>query len=332
MIPYSYNMVDMGGIDLAEANVTVVEGLYNRLALARNACGDLILFNWKFADIEIAPAACSTIDVGTSILINGSVQVTEQDEVSIPSIIPAPVISTLQVTENGEYAAPVGVDGYSPVIVNVSGSDYNYEKFILSQADIKAAVQAGAGSSDIWYPKAPLPMLNVSKEHCYESVGVESTGDNPYYKEWSRYTENMYIFTRPIPKTANRVCIDCRSTGSTSYPYSVIAFRNKPYSGGYSTGMSNSPRSWTNFTKNTRTEYGITYDILGGASLSCATSVPVSDFENQDIVEEIALTSGVNGYRTRQTMKFDVSSFDEDTYLSWYHVGLFDKVYQIWWE
>lgn len=86
MIPYSYNMVDMGGIDLAEVNDTVVAGLYSRLALARNACGDLILYNWKFAEIEIAPGICTTLDEGTSILINGLIQVTEQDEVSIPGI------------------------------------------------------------------------------------------------------------------------------------------------------------------------------------------------------------------------------------------------------
>lgn len=120
MIPYSYNMVDMGGIDLAEANGTIVEGLYNRLALARNACGDLILFNWKFAEIEIAPAPCSTLDVGTSILINGLIQVTEQDEVSISGIVPDPTIEPLIVVENGTYTPAAGVDGFSPVEVDVS--------------------------------------------------------------------------------------------------------------------------------------------------------------------------------------------------------------------
>ena len=36
-------------------------------------------------------------------------------------VCPSPIINPLSVTENGEYAAPSGVDGYSPVTVNVSG-------------------------------------------------------------------------------------------------------------------------------------------------------------------------------------------------------------------
>ena len=34
-----------------------------------------------------------------------------------------PVVEPLEVTENGTYTAPNGVDGYSPVIVNVAGGD-----------------------------------------------------------------------------------------------------------------------------------------------------------------------------------------------------------------
>lgn len=123
MIPYSYNMVDMGGIDLAEASGTVVEGLYNRLALARNACGDLILYNWKFVGIEIAPSACSTIDEGSSIVINGMIEVTDEDVVTITSLLPPPPeIEPLTATENGVYEAPAGVDGFNPVTVDVSTS------------------------------------------------------------------------------------------------------------------------------------------------------------------------------------------------------------------
>lgn len=139
MIPYSYNMVDMGGIDLAEANGTVVEGLYNRLALARNACGDLILFNWKFAEIEIAPAPCSTLDEGTTIVINGLIQVTEQDEVIVPGINPDPVIVPLAAQENGVYQPPSGVDGFAPVTVSVENDPYP-EKMYIINPNVLAAV------------------------------------------------------------------------------------------------------------------------------------------------------------------------------------------------
>lgn len=152
MIPYSYNMVDMGGIDLAEANGTVVEGLYNRLALARNACGDLILYNWKFAEIEIAPAPCSTLDEGTKIVINGLIQVTEQDEVTVPGINSN--LTHLVVTENGQYdPSDYDVDGFSQVTVslplisltvNENGtydpSDYDAEGFSQVTVSVESGV------------------------------------------------------------------------------------------------------------------------------------------------------------------------------------------------
>lgn len=147
MIPYSYNMVDMSGIDLAEAHGTVVEGLYNRLALARNACGDLILYNWKFAEIEIAPGICTTLDVGSSILINGLIQVTEQDEVYISGIVPEPVISSLQVTENGVYTPPTGIDGYAPVTVNVDTDPLNWRDSFAVNWDFSHPVNTRGASS-----------------------------------------------------------------------------------------------------------------------------------------------------------------------------------------
>ena len=154
MIPYPYNMVDMGGIDLAEANGTVVEGLYAKIVEAVNACGDVVLYNWKFAGIEIAPQHTSIL-LGDPIIINGAVQVTEQDKVTVPGLnlppiiepltvhengeysasdfqadgfdpvnvlIPHPVIIPLEVDQNGVYVAPSGVAGYSPITVNVGAS------------------------------------------------------------------------------------------------------------------------------------------------------------------------------------------------------------------
>lgn len=123
MIPYPYNMVDMGGIDLAEANGTVVEGLYAKIVEAANACGDVVLYNWKFAGIEIAPQHTSIL-LGDPIIINGVVQVTEQDLVTVPGINPdpppPPVLVPLSVTENGQYS-PVDydADGFNAVTVAV---------------------------------------------------------------------------------------------------------------------------------------------------------------------------------------------------------------------
>ena len=123
MIPYSYSMVDMGAIDLAEANCTVVEGIYDRIIEAVNACGDAIFYNWKFAGIEIAPSAVNTLEVSDSILINGIIQVTEQDEVTVLGIEPPPPpiepVTPLEVTENGVYEAEPPASGFNPVTVDV---------------------------------------------------------------------------------------------------------------------------------------------------------------------------------------------------------------------
>ncbi len=123
MIPYPYNMVDMGGIDLAEANGTVVDGLYAKIVEAVNACGDVVLYNWKFAGIEISPQHTSIL-MGDPIIISGAVQVTAQDEVTVPGINPEPppppVIIPLSVTENGTFSADdYDADGFDPVAVSL---------------------------------------------------------------------------------------------------------------------------------------------------------------------------------------------------------------------
>jgi len=198
MIPYPYNMVDMGGIDLAEANGTVVDGLYAKIIEAVNACGDVVLYNWKFADIEIAPQHTSIL-LGNPIIINGAVQVTEQDEVTVPGInpdppapptilplnvdengeysasdfdadgfdpvnvlIPPPVISPLEATQNGTFSPPSGVDGYAPVTVNVQTPSPVISPFEATQNGTfsppsgvdgyaPVTVNVSSGSSDVEY-------------------------------------------------------------------------------------------------------------------------------------------------------------------------------------
>ena len=52
-----------------------------------------------------------------------------------------PVIRTLDVTENGTYSAPAGVDGYSPVNVNVAGGSLTPEQ----EDAINVIINAGDG-------------------------------------------------------------------------------------------------------------------------------------------------------------------------------------------
>lgn len=123
MIPYPYNMVDMGGIDLAEANGTVVEGLYDKIVEAVNACGDVVLYNWKFASIEISPQHTQILLGDDVLTINTLIQVTEQDAVTVLGIAPPPPpvvpVEPLNVYENGVYTATPPASGFNPVNVAV---------------------------------------------------------------------------------------------------------------------------------------------------------------------------------------------------------------------
>lgn len=88
----------------------------------------------------------------------------------------APVIEPLSVTDNGEYSAPSGVDGYSPVTVNVpkgitpSGTKSITENGIydvtnFASADVNVAGGGGGGASNIvWHkftPSEPTSLTEV---------------------------------------------------------------------------------------------------------------------------------------------------------------------------
>lgn len=126
MIPYSYNMVDLGGIDLVEVNGSVIPGIYEKIYDAANDCGDVVLYNWKFAGIEITPQYTQIL-VGDPIVINGVIQVTELDQIIIVGVGPEPpepptpvVLVPLVVTENGTYdPSDYEADGFSSVEVEV---------------------------------------------------------------------------------------------------------------------------------------------------------------------------------------------------------------------
>lgn len=125
MVPDKFDMVDMGGIDLIESQGVAVEGLYQRLVESITLCRYQCLYNWKFNGILIPPSYVEMEVRDGDVWINEGVSVDENDVIHIYSIEPeppspiVPEIEPLIVVENGEYYAPVGVDGYNPVTVNV---------------------------------------------------------------------------------------------------------------------------------------------------------------------------------------------------------------------
>jgi len=119
MIPVTYKMIDLDGLDLAEINGGEVPGIYNKIASAYSTSRFAIMCNWFFAGIIISPAHVLISQVENGFLINDLISVKSDDTVEVLGLAPEPVIEELEVTENGTYYAPAGVNGYSPVIVNV---------------------------------------------------------------------------------------------------------------------------------------------------------------------------------------------------------------------
>ena len=206
MIPYPYNMVDMGGIDLAEANGTVVDGLYARIVEAVNACGDVMLYNWKFAGIEITPQHTSIL-IGDPIIINGAVQVTEQDEVIVPGINPdppsPPVLVPLEVSENGQYdPSDYNADGFSEVDVDVeydppdlvslsvdSNGDYPASQYgVDGFSSVHVEVETGAPSIifHLGMLKIDTGAITESEEYCYSDLIPITSGTGQWFIDLAR--------------------------------------------------------------------------------------------------------------------------------------------------
>lgn len=115
-----FNMVDMGGIDIVRSQGVEVNGLYSRLVEAMSVCRYQTLYNWYFAKVLIPPTAVELVLEDDVVYINEDISVDTGDVVHVNSFEHYPTINPISISQNGEYIATDGVDGYSPVQVNVS--------------------------------------------------------------------------------------------------------------------------------------------------------------------------------------------------------------------
>lgn len=139
----------------------------------------------------------SITENGTGIDVSGYSTV----DVDVPS--GQPVIQSLSVTENGTYTAPSGVDGYSPVTVNVSGGGGGRNVQMLFDSGSNNAI----GMKDL------LSSITVAKTGTYTVHWVMSRNSNNS-DVWTRlYVNDVYYGDRfkftsgPISPVFNRLCL-----------------------------------------------------------------------------------------------------------------------------
>ena len=118
--PKIYNMVNLGGLDLALMNGSQVPGIYSKITAALTVDKIEVFYHWYFAGITLPP---SKVHIDTSVpsqyTINEEILVKSDDTVGIIGFIRVPIIEPLTALENKIYNIPSEIDGFGPVTVNV---------------------------------------------------------------------------------------------------------------------------------------------------------------------------------------------------------------------
>lgn len=186
-----------------------------------------------------------------------------------------PVINPLSVTENGTYTAPSGVDGYSPVVVNVSGGGGgSVEENDVNFYDYDGTCVASYSAADF----AELTAMPSNPSH----TGLTAQGWN-----WSLANAKGYVATYGMLDIGQMYVTDdgktrlyCHFSKGRLDPYVGIGLNGTAkidWGDGSQndtiTGSSTSTIIYTHHTYATEGDYIISIDITAGqASLAGANS------------------------------------------------------------
>lgn len=208
-------MIDLGGIDVIQSQGVVIPGLYQKLLDNIGPCGNPLIYNWKFNGVFIPPQYVEPILEDDAIYIN-DIYVSSDDVVHIPSIEIQPNIVQLNVSENGEYEAPEGIDGYNPVVVDVEE-----EVSLLTSAQWDA--------------------LTTQEKQAYGLVAIQTTNSGyirgqlvngadyvplPVITQQGYKKANAGAVTPTITATANQLLVIALNTEATSYQMNTTVTHN----------------------------------------------------------------------------------------------------------
>lgn len=211
MVPDKFNMVDMEGIDIIESQGVEVPGLYQKLVESIAQCRYQCLYNWKFDGILIPPTYVEMVVTDEEVSINGGVSVDLDDVVHIESLARVPVIEALSITENGIYIPQEGVDGFSPVEVEVEANPV-IQSLAVSSNGVYEAPEGVDGYS-------PVTVYVPSLEPEYELV-------NPAYSGLSYgFIGSNGSFSRYTSKTNMSNLYEVSSGDFVAFPPSVVGNR-----------------------------------------------------------------------------------------------------------
>ena len=170
MVPDKFNMVDMGGIDLFESQGVAITGLYQRLVESIALCRYQCLYNWSFNGILISPSYVEMEVREDGVWINEGVMIDEEDVIHVYTEGgDPPVIEGIEITSNGVYTAGSGVDGYSPVTVNVQSAQPVIEGIEITSNGVYTAGSGVDGYS-------PVTVSVPSAQPVIESIEITSNG------------------------------------------------------------------------------------------------------------------------------------------------------------
>lgn len=167
---------------------------------------------------------------------------------AVGEIPAAPVIEALEITENGVYNAPEGVDGYAPVTVNVPvPEEYirpagtleiteNGTYDVAAYAAVSVAV-AGAVPSDPREGYQRVEYITAAEEETYPYIITDFIADN----------DSGLEVVASFPKLADRIPMGSRVDSEPTRLYCVYPMSNSSFyygfNGGYS--ISGSPKADT---------------------------------------------------------------------------------------